>query len=136
MDPLVTLPLVGASLKVIVLASRDLSTLIQKYKTADQRVKLVLARLNTIHATLLQLDSWVVKQQTLAAKLASDLDLAVRSCELVVEDIQKRIDVFKSTERAKGKIRYIWNEPEFLHCQQSLDSQIAALALFMNVIIL
>ena len=135
MDPASIVSLAGGCLKIVVGTAKELRQLRRTFKDYEQDINLVQVRLDTIQATLSQLDSWLQAQQRLAPQLIVDFGLAMTACETVVKEIQAHVSRVNSGS-IKAKARHLWDEASFTQHQKSLDSQIAALALFLNVIIL
>ncbi|KAK8178165.1 ankyrin repeat-containing domain protein [Phyllosticta citrichinensis] len=106
-----------------------------KVKHTDKQVSLILARLGTIRVTIPQLQSWLHSDQNISPQVVTDLRTAIESCEIVVREVESHVLRVKSGWLG-GKIRFIWDEGQFLMHQQSLDSQTAALGILLNVILL
>ncbi|KAK8182950.1 hypothetical protein BC567DRAFT_221252 [Phyllosticta citribraziliensis] len=135
MDPASVISVTGACLTAIVRTSRELNEIIAKAKHTDKQVSLILARLGTIRATISQLQSWLHSDQNISPQVVTDLRTAIESCEIVVREVESHVLRVKSGWLG-GKIRFIWDEGQFLMHQQSLDSQTAALGILLNVILL
>lgn len=128
--------LTGACLTVLVRTVREINELVGKMQNMEQKVNLIVARLNTITATMSQLELWMRSNDvTAGSRMAEDLAGAIQSCTLVVGEIENYV---KSVNGGwlSGRIRYLWDEGQFMQYQSALDSQVAALGLFLNVILL
>lgn len=133
MDPASVMSLTGACLTVLVRTVREINELVGKMSNMEQKVNLIVARLNTISATMSQLELWMRTHDV--SRMAEDLAGAIRSCTLVVGEIESYVKSVKGGWLS-GRIRYLWDEGQFLQYQSALDSQVAALGLFLNVILL
>ena len=125
--------LTGACLTILVRTVREINELVGKMSNMEQKVNLIVARLNTISATMSQLELWMRTHDV--SRIAEDLAGAIRSCTLVVGEIESYVKSVKGGWLS-GRIRYLWDEGQFLQYQSALDSQVAALGLFLNVILL
>ena len=135
MDPASVLSMAGACLTLVTRTVKDVNDIVGKYRKMDQKLALIVARLNTIRATLSQLESWLKTQRDLSNDIDTDLQGAIGACCIVVEEIQLYVTGVRGRGFG-GKIRYLWDEGQFLQFSSALDSQIAALGLFMNVMLL
>ncbi|KAK0637880.1 Ankyrin-3 [Lasiodiplodia hormozganensis] len=133
MDPASVMSLTGACLTILVRTVREINELVGKMSNMEQKVNLIVARLNTISATMSQLELWMRTHDV--SRIAEDLAGAIRSCTLVVGEIESYVKSVKGGWLS-GRIRYLWDEGQFLQYQSALDSQVAALGLFLNVILL
>ncbi|KAF9638968.1 putative ankyrin repeat protein [Lasiodiplodia theobromae] len=116
--------LTGACLTILVRTVREINELVGKMSNMEQKVNLIVARLNTISATMSQLELWMRTHDV--SRIAEDL--AGAQIESYVKSVKGGW--------LSGRIRYLWDEGQFLQYQSALDSQVAALGLFLNVILL
>ncbi|KAL0264064.1 hypothetical protein SLS55_000008 [Diplodia seriata] len=115
----------------------DVNDIVGKYRKMDQKLSLIAARLGTIKATISQLETWLRNEGGAASTPEVDRDLrgAIGACSVVVTEIQLYVTNVRKGWLG-GAFRYLWEEGQFLQFSSALDSQIAALGLFVNVILL
>ncbi|KAF2146739.1 uncharacterized protein K452DRAFT_314969 [Aplosporella prunicola CBS 121167] len=136
MDPVTVLSMVGACLTIVTRTTSGTNELATKFQNLEQKVNLIIARLNTITATMTQLERWLRgNQHDMTSNMVDDLTRAVSSCTIVVREIENYVANVKGG-RFGGRFRYLWDESQFLQYQSALDSQVTALALFLNVMLL
>ncbi|KAK0644880.1 Receptor-interacting serine/threonine-protein kinase 4 [Lasiodiplodia hormozganensis] len=136
MEPTSVISVAGACLTVVLRTSREINELVAKARRIDHTVTLILARLSTIQATVSQLRSWMMQnEEEVSPQVAADLHTAIGACQMVVREILRHVQRVK-TGWLGGRVRHLWDEGQYLMYQQSLDSQTAALAIFLNVILL
>ncbi|KAF2136436.1 uncharacterized protein K452DRAFT_130461 [Aplosporella prunicola CBS 121167] len=135
MEPASILTIVVTSLSVVVKTSLALKELSQKYRSVGQEVTLIIVRLNTIEAIVSQIGSWLQKEEPVQEQVAADVQMAVAACEFVVGEIYNHVERVREGWFG-GKIRHMWNEEQLLQYQRSLDSQISALGVLLNIAVL
>ncbi|OJD40678.1 ankyrin repeat protein [Diplodia corticola] len=137
MDPATVLSMAGACLTLVTRTVTDVNDIVGKYRKMDQKLSLIAARLGTIKATMSQLESWLRSDGDAAStpEIERDLRDAISACSVVVTEIQLYVTNVRKGWLG-GKFRYLWDEGQFLQFSSALDSQIAALGLFVNVILL
>lgn len=136
MEPTSVISVAGACLTVVLRTSREINELVAKARRIDHTVTLILARLGTIQATVSQLQSWMQTEGSdVSPQVAADLHTAIGACQMVVREILQHVQRVK-VGWLGGRVRHLWDEGQYLMYQQSLDSQTAALGIFLNVILL
>ncbi|KAL1639424.1 Ankyrin repeat and SOCS box protein 10 [Diplodia intermedia] len=135
MDPATVLSMAGACLTLVSRTVTDVNDIVGKYR--KKKLSLIAARLGTIKATISQLETWLRNEggSAITPEIDRDLRDAMGACSVVVTGIQLYVTNVRQGWLG-GKFRYLWEESQFLQFSSALDSQIAALGLFVNVILL
>ncbi|KAL1634463.1 hypothetical protein SLS58_010659 [Diplodia intermedia] len=135
MEPTSIVSLAGACLTLVVRTTRDLNDIAAKFHKMEQMVRLLVAQLNTITTTLAQLDRWLNRQPDLGSDVSGALAGAIEACTTVVNELAGFVARLKGGWLS-SRFLWIWDEGQFAQYQRALDSQITALGLFLNVILL
>ncbi|KKY13341.1 putative ankyrin repeat containing protein [Diplodia seriata] len=135
MEPMSIVSLAGACLTLVVRTTRDLNDIAAKFHKMEQMVRLLVAQLNTITTTLAQLERWLNGQPDLGSDVSGALVGAIEACITVVNELAGFVARLKGGWLS-SRLLWIWDEGQFAQYQRALDSQITALGLFLNVILL
>lgn len=135
MEPASIVSLTGACLTLVMRTAKDLNDIVSKFRNVDHKVTLIEAQLNTITATISRLKDWLKTQQQISHGIYSDLSGAIGACTTVVSQLNGYITSL-GKGRFKSKVKWVWEDSSLSEYQSALASQIAALGLFLNVILL
>lgn len=95
----------------------------------------MMVKLGTIKATTSGLESVLKLSQNLTSGVATNLEMALGSCQYLVAYSCNHVQRVKIGS-VRGRIRHLFSEQEFHQCQRNLDSHISMLGVLMNAIIL
>ncbi|KAE9373187.1 hypothetical protein N431DRAFT_455978 [Stipitochalara longipes BDJ] len=136
MDPATVIAMVGSGLTIATKTLKTLNEICDKLKNVGQNVQLIVAKLSSIRAALIQLQILVKDGSTMrfmTPQLRADLVSAINPCTIVMKGIEQHISLVNKGW-FNGKARYFWDEGIINEQSGHLDSQVQALSLLLQVI--
>lgn len=112
-----------------------------KYKSSSLVVSLLIGQLTTLKAALDQITEWVAPSLVNLPQhqqLVADLDISLKSCEIVVSILEERIAQLQWDDendlKFKGKVMFLWEESRLNEFMDHLNNQTNALNLFLTAL--
>ena len=143
-EPITTVGLVASCAALAKAAAQTITgvrEMYKKYTGCEQYLQGLISRIETISTALEIMEDRMQLCEGMGDRAAEALKSALKSCDIVISDIDVHIKRVMPKEdrqgeklKAKGKIRHIFDEPMINGFQKDLDSQIQALQLFLTVL--
>lgn len=108
-----------------------------RYGAACRTVDLIVPQVNALKAAMPEVSAWLHENHNLLCQKPTyieDLHASVRACCLVIEEIEKHLQIVRTCPDFLAKCKVLWQEDQVRDWHTLLNSQVSAFTLHLQVL--